>query len=376
MISVDLRTRILPADHNVFMTRPGRGYRLFNDFVGNRAIGPELPGIKLVPGTDISDQPDLDNKLKLTAAIRRWARQGASDNAIPSENSNEYQAEARTKSGPQFKAALRGYFEIAKKGDLILIPPSQYRKDAVLAELTEGPENIHYIKIPDAYGNFELPTRKFKELQRIARKDLPVEILAVIEKPNSIVSIAKSLRNFVYDNAYGNYSVEGSFNSRFDVTTEFYDSDADFFLFAFIKFVAENTKRVTIEPGQPILSIEEAAFESLGEFALSLKTNVNSPGHFGFKSQYVTPLVAAAMFALAMTVGEEASAAAKNGTLIIGNSSAPAGDQCTASVEESTLDQMKLFEFEEWARACEIARKAAKDTGLKAGPIVKEKKGG
>jgi hypothetical protein len=90
-------------------------------------------------------------------------------------------------------------------------------------------------------------------------------------------------------------------------------------------------------------------------------------------SKFGTPLIAAALLALAVQVGNNAAQAAQDGMVVIGNSKAPAGDQCTALVAEKVLKQLKLLGLLEWPEACEMARIAAEKTGV-TGPVTIEKK--
>ena len=55
-IEVDLRTRMIPKDDQVFLARPGRQYRLYAAFVAEKEVGPELPGLEIISGRPIKDQ--------------------------------------------------------------------------------------------------------------------------------------------------------------------------------------------------------------------------------------------------------------------------------------------------------------------------------
>lgn len=366
-ITVDLRTRMLPPEHNVFMARPGQESRLYDDFIQGSMIGPELPGVNIVAGKAISDQSNLEDKLKKSAAIRSWATKGKSDEDYPLDRLSDYSDKARTRGASQFISILNGFFQKAQKGDLVVIPPNAYSRNTVLGEFRDDPSDIRYLKV-ERYGNFALPVRRFRRLAEIPKRELPSALLDVIGKPLAFVEVRKSIRPFLYGVAYDSYVLGSDYNAKFEVTSPNYNTNDDFFLLAFLNFITANTRNVTIEGGKPILGLHTAAFEELGEFAAELRTNVNSPGFLSVSSNFITPLVMAAMLALALQVGPDAAEAEK---IIIGNSNAPADDPCTAEVEKSVWTQMKLYGLDNWPEACEMARRAAKDTGLKASPRIK-----
>ena len=364
---IDLNTRILTKDHGAFIARPGEKCRHFADFANIGAIGPDLPGVRIDPKVAIDEQNDLGHMLKRAMIIRKWAAMGRSDDDVPEAELGPYVRRRRLprRSQSQFISILKGYFERAQKGDLIVIPPQSYQADAILAEFRDGPQRIQYNQIPRRYGNFEIPTRRFKVLNRLPKRLLPADVIDIISKPNAFVQVGKTNKEDLYHLAYGSFTVGGDFISRFEVTEESYNFDDDLYFAAFVKFVAANTKSVTIEGSQHISPIRTAAFEELGKFAPELKSNVNSPGFLSLTSPYSTPLVASVMFAIALQIGPDAIAVAQDEKITLGNSKAPANDECTARVFESTINQLKLFELDDWADACEMARKAERNTGLK-----------
>jgi hypothetical protein len=120
-----------------------------------------------------------------------------------------------------------------------------------------------------------------------------------------------------------------------------------------------------------MLSFKEGAFSAEG-LAPDLYTNVNSPGGLSLKSTVITPIIIAVMLALAVDVGPEAFAAARDGNVIFGNSLAPADDPCSAEVQKQVVSQLTLLGYDRWSEACVFARAAAERTGISTTVDVKK----
>ena len=86
----------------------------------------------------------------------------------------------------------------------------------------------------------------------------------------------------------------------------------------------------------------------------------------------MTPVVAAALFTLAVEVGPDAASLAVAEQIVIGNSKAPAGDQCTALVGKSVLDQLVMLGLDKWPQACDLARTASQASGATTSVKVKK----
>ncbi len=213
--------------------------------------------------------------------------------------------------------------------------------------------------------------RRVRWLAGIEKRRLPGAILDTIIRPGAFFLLAKSLRPTIYEEAYGSFvdlSAAG-YSSRFIVSEDRFTTESDFRIQAFFNVVASNLK--AIQSGTHIKEPYQAAFDELGPFAPELKTNINSPGSLTLVSKHITPLVAAALFALAATIGVEAFEA--RDTIVIGNSKAPPDDPCTAQVAANAMTQLGLLGLLDWPKACEMARLAITESGM-TGSVTIERK--
>jgi hypothetical protein len=367
-ISVDLQTRIIPKTHNVFVARPGKDSRLFGTFHEQQAIGPDFPGLGLKRGVPLNDQVEIERRVRRSIRLRNWHLSGRVKEDEPDRELRDYRG-AEPKGMGQYRAILSGYFDRAAKGDLAIVTPKSWALRALVVEFRDP---VDIVEIPvEFYPHDPLSGRRVRILAQIEKRRLPGKVLDIVEKPNAFVLLERSVRPIIYRLAYGSYVLDGSIATEFDVSSEDYKFDDDLLMSAFFKFVAINTVNVSIQNKNQVFSVEDAVFRELGKFSPDFRSNVNSPGFLQYTSDTIIPLVASALFALAVTVGPAASQAAKDKMITIGNSRAPAGDVCTAQVSESVLTQLKLLELDQWAKACEIARKIHESAGLTGTATVK-----
>jgi hypothetical protein len=361
----DLNTRIIPKDREVYVARPGRSYRLYREIVKDRVVVADLPFLDFKKGVPIRKQLNLDARILRSRALRSWYRRKRVGDT-PSRDLDDYVGKT-DRSVHQLRGILLGYFEKLKIDDLVIVPPSAYSQQAMVGEVTGAAEAYIRVRVPRLYGGDPLTGRRVTWLAGIEKRRLPTPILDTLEKPNALFLLARQLRPTIYETAFGAFvdlsTREPDYIARFDVKNKNYTTSSDIFLQTFFNAVASNQK--AIDSGKATKGFREAAFEDLGIYAPELRTNVNSPGFLTLVSKKTTPLVASALLALAVNIGADAPTLAQEGKITLGNSQAPAGDECTASVWKDTLDQLKLLGLaKEWPQACEIAKLATEKSGV------------
>jgi hypothetical protein len=272
------------------------------------------------------------------------------------------------------RSILYNYFDELKLNDLIIVPPSSYGHAAHIGEMASGPSDYVDLEVPLYFGTDPLTARKVRWLAEITKRKLATEILDALERPVAIYPLVKRLRAPIYDAAFGTYydlsGSEQDYSARFNVSAAHFSTDIDFRLQAFFNAVASNLK--AIDEGRELSSPHVAAFEEPGDYAALLKSNVNSPGSLTLFAKRMTPVVAAALFTLAVEVGPDAASLAADQQIVIGNSKAPAGDQCTAMVGKSVLDQLVMLGLDKWPQACDLARTASQASGATTSVKVKK----
>jgi len=361
MIRVDIHTKEISPETRIYVARPGPNYKFYELFIDRNFVGPDLPGLDLPEFENLSEVVDLTERVKRSVAIRRYALRGDRDIDPPMPRVEDYTDTPTSRSISQFLRVARAYFGTMKAGDLIIVPPANFRGLAHIGELT-GPPNQLKPVYPLMYPEMPLLGRNVAWRGVMEKAKLPAQTLDALQKPSPLFLLARDAWANVFRRAYGSYSMPGEYGARFEITSEKFQTTDDFFIQAFFNFVSANTALVRTGT-EELLSLREGAFAAEG-VAPDLYTNVNSPGGLSLKSLVVTPIVIAVMLTLAVTVGPDAFAAAEAGTLVFGNSQAPAGDQCTAEVSAQVVTQLRLLGYDRWSEACEVARAAAAKTGI------------
>lgn len=369
MITIDLNARVLAEEHNVYVVRPGKGYRLYREFRENSSLIAELPGLKLEANVPLDNQ-NLRRRVNRSRAFRAWYRRGQPSDDRPSDNLNDYN-DGGGNSAAQLEGLVRTYYEKIKRGDLVIVPPKSYMDEVLIGEVRSSGTKYETVKVPRLFGNEDLPARSVRWLARLPKTELPFAILDALQKPNAAFIVERSLRGQFYKLAYGNYSINDLYSARFEVTSADFDTFDDALLQGFFNFTAANTRAIAEERENEVKRFEQAAFVDSGEYLAQLQTNINSPGFISLIGQKITPLVASVLFIIAIDVGPDAVAQTEAGNMILTNSKAAAGDACTAEVAKQAFRQIQLLGLDGWPAACERAREVAKRTGLKSPATVK-----
>lgn len=340
------------------MVRPGSNYKLYNLFADSEAIYADLLGLELSQGVKLEEQDRIIAQLHRARRLRAFRRGGEDE---PSRDLDDYAKYTENRAASQLYRIMSGFFDTAKKGDVVLVPPRAFSQDALLGELTTEPTQFTTTLYPKLYGQEQLYGRPVRWLGRIPKGKLSPYLLDLISKPNAFVEVRKDERLALYREAYGSYILPEEYRARFNVSDPDFTTTDDLYIQAFFSFVAANSKR--IRENQDVLPLHRAAFERLGDDEIDLQSNINSPGFLNLISKNVAPLVATALFLLAVNVGPEAVTAAEQGTILVGNS-LDAGDPCTVEIHQEVLQHLRLLGIEKWTEACEIAQRSAADTGL------------
>lgn len=365
MIHVDLKSKVIGENQTVFMVRPGSNYKLYNLFTESQGIYADLLGLELQNGVPLDEQDRVLAQLHRARHLRAFRRSGEIE---PSRDLDDYNQYKKNAAVSQLHRVLRGFFEIAKKGDIVLVPPRAFSQDALIGELTSDPSDLSTTRFPQLYGQERLYGRSVKWLGKVPKGKLSPYLLDLISKPNAFVELRLEERPAIYREAYGSYILPGEYRARFNVSDPDFTTTDDLYIQAFFSFVAANSKR--IRENREVLPVHKAAFERLGDDAIDLQSNINSPGFLTLISKTTSPLVATALFLLAVSVGPDAVIAAEQGTILIGNSH-DAGDPCTFEIHEEVLQHLRLLQVDKWAEACEIARVSEEATGLSGQGEVK-----
>ena len=120
-VALDLATKIVSPEQNIWSVFPGRDKRFFELFLSERIVFLDTPGLKLT-STILESDDLLRQNVAMSRAIRQWHRSRDPGNP-PSRRAASYPIQ-RTRSDSAAFGNVRRLFIQAKVGDLELISGS------------------------------------------------------------------------------------------------------------------------------------------------------------------------------------------------------------------------------------------------------------
>ena len=182
--------------------------------------------------------------------------------------------------------------------------------------------------------------------------------------------------------AYGSYSIEDSFTSKFEVTGADFSTIDDYRLQQLLNVIAAlselrgNPKKASGNFKKTLEGSagwdEIIAFLTDANYIPDLVVDISSPGSLILSCRKTVPFVAQALIALTLLGAEAVWKAAQADQITVTNSKAPAGDACTADVAKEVLEQLNMMGYARWQRMCKQAEDIRKSTGLKEQSNVKQ----
>ena len=361
---VDLRTPILTAQHKAYMARPGEASSYLPQFEAERAIGPIFPGLQLRPGIPIDAQEGIENALTWAHEVKSATRaeigrrfRNQRDVVIRARHlqeifeAREWQREfappgMRPGTRQQYRAILKGYFERAQKGDLVVIPSQSYLEESLLAEFVGGPNDIVYMPLTHKGVTWEIPARRFRLLEKVEKRLLPPSFLKILEKPSAFVQVGERDTKSLLEMAYGSFAVQQVYTSE-----------------------------IKVESGTLSPAVSSSLFRLLESLVgdeeedVAIHINVNSPGFIRIVTRTVKSFVYAVLLAIAVKYGADfLDQYVEAGIEVINSLSDNA--ECSITVREDAIRRLQNFSVEEWAKICQHAEGISDSLEIKVRPQV------
>ncbi|WP_264051713.1 hypothetical protein [Methylobacterium flocculans] len=373
-ITLDLAFRVVDRDHRVFIAFPGRNYKLYQTFIAQNVIFPELPGFQLEPDIKLDNQRDLLKMIRRGSALRKWFN-SREKGEFPSMDLNKYNDDSSPGRTSQALGVVRGFFDRAKKGDLILVPSGEYVGPVAIGEIQDDNNKIEHRIFPDIYGDHPVPIRNIRWLASQTKSKFSPELIRKFPKPNAFTSVPREFYQEIYSAAFKSYVLEDSFTARFETTEADFSSIDSYYLTQVINSVGALSKLYEESGRESKIVVEfladlEPNLDSLVNFLTDttyisdLTVNIASPGFLTAYCQRAVPLVAAALIGLTVLGADVVWNAAQAGTITVKNSHAPDDDFCSPPIGQEVVDQIKMMGFARWKAMCERTNEFRDKTGL------------
>jgi len=360
-LEIDIATRVLGENEDIYVIRPGVNFSLYNDFQREHAVFLDFPDLAI----DLNKRPDgkvpLREAVVRSMAVREWHLSGAPADKEPSRDLTAYSGKAAGRRIGRYVGAIERLVYDLPVGTILLVPGPGYISDVYIGEIT-GP--AEWLPAADAYGPERMAIRRVRWLATKQKASFSKDLRDLLGRPDPLMSIDRSLRDEVLRFGYKQYIFEDTFSARLSTTEDDFSTLDDLRIQIFVNYVAgvlaADELGVVSKAG---LTLDEALsyLAERRDLVPELAQNINSAGWQRLYSETIAPMVIAVL----MTGALAGTAFAQSTEVRIRNSAALKADPCAVQVEKRVEGSMKLIHFDEFKKICEGAKKASEATGLR-----------
>ncbi|GAA0460229.1 hypothetical protein [Sphingomonas molluscorum] len=356
---LDIATRIVRSDEDIYVIQPGRDYRLYSAFDRHDAVFFEFPSLTV----DFRRPPtrdELRRQLVKAIAVRDWIEAHRVD-PEPPRDAAHYHDLAHGRRVGRYAGAVEALFYKLKPGTIVVAPGKGFDDPVLFGQIVGEPE---FASWRDVYEAERLPVRRVQWTARRIRGSLKPELRAKFGTPNPIMQLDRSLRDQVLRAAFDQYAFEDIYSARLNTTEDDFDTLDDYHIQTFVNYAAGVVAAFEAGVRGRELTFSEAVgyLENMPDYTPELKLNINSKGYQRLLSGTITPIVVAGLMTMATAADAEAQAPSTVPNIV--NTASPHDESCQIQVEERIRGAMQLMRLDEWQRVCEAARSAKRKTGL------------
>lgn len=357
-ITIDFRTKILPANTRIWVIFPGEGYRFYQPMRDGDVVFADFPALRL-DKFDRNNDREFLNWLSLSQKVRAFYNEKQDASKRPSLNPNDYGRYTWTGSRINAKGVVAGLYGRAQKGDLVLMTSRGGPWGTTqVGEFVDAPNKIYYQNVA-RYQEDPIPARPVKWVGEIDNIRFPEEVVRQLTSPNAFTQLANSYHDKVFSSVYENYFRADYANSMFDIKGEDFSTVADMYLKLIANFASSISRGIEDDNLKEVLELDLAKWlTSLeeDEHVAIQKIAINSPGINLMRSVKITPILAAVLFTLCQYSPAEIRAA----EVKFVNSAIQGGqlDECDIPVAEAAKLSAALMSLDKLELLCNAAQKA------------------
>ena len=355
--TVALSNTIVARDHKIWKLFPGEGYKFAKVMIDERVVFADVRGL---PKLGLNPKSWQSEKLEEVVSRDRWSRQNA-DRDEPTDR----RVSAADRSTATF---VKGLLLTAKLGDLVLVPQEGATGFIRIGQFIEEPGIVAQVTAVDRRSERVYYGRKVRWLGAVSKRRVPSEVLERVQTPVTFFDMGDAGRLLFYREAFGSFSYDGDNYAEFITQKDVFTSRDSRNLSTWFelvevleaslrdKFIAAKIKDRSLRDVIDDLSIDEVD-------RVDLAININSPGTVLLHAVTQTPLVALALYPMAVQALPYQEA--KNVSIKVEKAGSASID-CEGSVAASVRQIMDNLGAKKWVEACEIATRASEQTTLRA----------
>ncbi|MGN6534234.1 MAG: hypothetical protein ACTHKQ_00715, partial [Mesorhizobium sp.] len=152
MITVDLRSLVVPQGTRVWRLFPGSDYKFLKFFIDNASAFLDLPAFEFPSAGKLSPNAELLARMLASEDTRKKV----ADSGVHTPATVDwkpFQGARRTSTRMSRVAAIINFYQEAKQGDYVIVPATLSERRVFVGRLASP--NVHYVKY--RYGDHQIP---------------------------------------------------------------------------------------------------------------------------------------------------------------------------------------------------------------------------
>ncbi|WP_156462938.1 hypothetical protein [Methylobacterium sp. Leaf93] len=296
-MDINIGAKIVPDNCTLWRLFPGKSYRLLEAFKSTNTAFLELPDIE-IPNDDVGLTDNLLAKILASQDLVNQRIEHGPEHLLKSDW-RDFTTQSNSPSRGRTIQAVINFYEVAKKGDLLVVPSYKSQGEILIGEFLDDPDARMRVTGVEWYGDVAFEARNIKWFPLRSEDSISPRLSSILRHPHPFSHIEDKLYNEILSLAYENFIWNGKYGSVvYNGNDNFLDSDNTLvgviFKLAAYACIAE-------EAGQNFIDIEDI-FEFLfknppAEYSCHYSAESHSPGYgryFGIKP---TPIVAVTVIA-------------------------------------------------------------------------------
>ena len=141
MLELDIATRIVGPDEDIYIVRPGAEFTLYEEFNRRSQVFLDFPGVGLDRSRAFPKDSVARTMIMKSMAIKEWHDAGAFGAHPPVDNAH-YEALARGRRLGRYVGALKRLHYDLPVGAIVVVPGPGYFSDVLIGEITKTTADI------------------------------------------------------------------------------------------------------------------------------------------------------------------------------------------------------------------------------------------
>lgn len=343
MIVVDLKTKVLPQSHRIYMIRPGAAYHLLTAFSENSAVAPDLADLTIPDGERPRDFKGIDDQIKRARILAQWVKTEETRNAAtPPTLIDEYKDMETPARVAMYRNTADEILHGLPGGSLIYLPNPDFTKNAIFGELADAKSPRIVFNGKGYRANFTYLGRPLTNVKQIPMQKLPKEFYPPMKRRNWIHEFEARETELMYRQYYGDFEIIGRKSVTEIAVTKSKVFAPDLSIVGAVTNLVDQTLRRLENNDTDRLSLLDAVFLAPEGDGPVIHANLGSMGEILLESarRHVAPVVKVLLvMAVAYTGYEIYDMVAANG-LHLANSQGieGVGAEALAETEKLTYD--------------------------------------